>query len=130
MLRLDLMLPVKMMNRKPTRQSRGPNAAEKKHMAWVNERSICAACNASGPVILHHCEGSTFKSRVGLERVLLGHWFVLGLCQNCDDIVTRRSRRAFREKFGDQSDLWLIQAESYPHEIPLSVIQGISNCGR
>lgn len=124
------MLLVKMMNRKPTRQSRGPNVAEKKHMSWAKERGICAACNAIAPVILHHCEGSTFKSRVGLERVLLGHWFVLGLCQNCDDIVTHGSRRAFREKFGDQCDLWLIQAESYPHEIPLNVIQGIASCAR
>lgn len=118
------------MRRKPTRQSRGANADEKRHMNWIAGRQICAACNCSALVIIHHCEGSTFKVRAGLERVLVGHWFVLGLCQDCDDIVTHGSRRAFREKFGDQCDLWLIQAESYPHEIPLNVIQGISNCGR
>ena len=41
------------------------------------------------------------------------------------EAVERSERR-----FGDQCDLWLIQAESYPHEIPLNVIQGIAQCGR
>lgn len=118
------------MNRKPTRQSRGPNAEERAHIAWVKDRGICAACDSHVPVIAHHCEGATFKVRVGLERVLVGHWFVIGLCQECDDIVTHGSRRVFRERFGDQCDLWLIQAESYPKEIPINVIQGIAQCRR
>lgn len=118
------------MRRKSTKQSRGINAEEKAHMTWAKERCICAACDRPGPVVAHHCEGSTFKVRAGLERIMVGHWFVIGLCQSCDDIVTHGSRRAFRERFGDQCDLWLTQAESYPKEIPINVIKGIAQCQR
>jgi hypothetical protein len=118
------------MQRKATRQSRAPNADEKAHIAWIKERGICAACGIGGGVIAHHCEGATFKVRVGFERVQIGHWFVLGLCQPCDNIVTRQSRAAFRDAFGAQSELWIKQADHYPQEIPLNVIQGIAQWGK
>jgi hypothetical protein len=118
------------MQRKATRQSRAANAEEKAHITWIKERGICAACGATGGVIAHHCEGATFKVRVGFERVQIGHWFVLGLCQCCDNIVTRQSRSALRDAFGAQSELWLKQAEQYPREIPINVIQGIAQYGR
>lgn len=100
------------MQRKPTNQSRGPNAAEKRHIAWIKERMICAACNQFGPVIAHHCEGATFRN----NKVLIGHLFVIGLCGPCDNIVTRESRKAFRNSFGSQSGLWADQFEEYPHK--------------
>lgn len=98
------------MNRKPTRQSRGPNSAEKRHISWIKERMVCAACRQFGPVIAHHAEGATFKH----NKVLIGHLFILGLCQSCDNIVTRQSRKAFRDSFGSQSGLWAEQFEEYP----------------
>lgn len=116
------------MMRLATRQSRGPDAAEKRHLKWIKERCICAACGNPGPVIAHHCEGSTFK----INKVMLGHIFIIGLCQCCDNIVTRQSRRAFREIFGPQSALWFMQLQSYPlkHEFGLAEIEAIVNYGR
>lgn len=117
------------MQRKSTAQSRGANALEKAHMQWIKERNQCAACGNSG-VINHHCEGSTFKVKVDLATVLIGHAFVIGLCQCCDKIITRGSRKAFREAFGFQSDLWLKQYQDSPVRLPDEVVEGIKNCGR
>lgn len=118
------------MQRKETRQSRGRRSDEAEFVRWLVDRSVCAACNSHGPGIIHHVEGSAFKKKVNLVTVILGHWYVLFLCKQCDDVVTFGSRRAFRDKFGPESDLWGIQAESYPKEIPINVIQGIAQCGR
>ncbi len=118
------------MQRKATAQSRAINAAEKHHLNWGKERCICSACGAHGYVIAHHFAGSSAKVRVGLQRVMIGHWAINFLCQSCDDIVTHQSRRAFRERFGNECEAWLKQAEHYPVEIPLEVIQGISQYGR
>ena len=116
------------MQRKPTPQSRGPDAAEKRHLKWIKERCICAACNAHGPVIAHHCEGATFK----INKVQLGHIFIIGLCAFCDSIVTNQSRKAFRAIFGPQSELWRKQLEHYPlkHEFGESEINAIVSYGR
>lgn len=95
-------------------------------MVWVKERSICAACGAPDPVINHHCEGSTCKTRAGVARVHIGHAFVIGLCQQCDDVVTHSGRKAFRECFGPQSALWLMQYKESPVRFPDEVVQGIT----
>ena len=100
------------MQRKPSKNTRGANVAEKRHMTWVKENMRCAACKRFGLVYAHHCEGSTFRN----NKVLIGHLFVIGLCQACDDIVTHDSRKAFRESFGSQSGLWAEQFEDYPHK--------------
>jgi len=71
-------------------------------MAYTKECD-CIACGNPGPSIVHHAEGATFKH----NKVLVGHWFVLPLCQACDDVITQGSRKAFREKFGPQSELWI-----------------------
>lgn len=116
------------MQRAATRQSRAANAAEKRHMSWIKGRMICAACNRFGPVINHHCEGATFRNK----KILVGHLFVIGLCQDCDDIITRQSRRKFRESFGSQSGLWSKQFESYPNQQDFSQeeIQAIISYGK
>lgn len=96
------------MQRKPTKNTRGPNVHEKGFQAWCKE-SECCACHNPGPSIVHHCEGATFKH----NKVLVGHWFCIPLCQSCDDVVTHESRRAFREKFHTQSGLWWDCAHAY-----------------
>src|SRR5690606_31444599 len=111
------------MQRAATRQSPGIDSAAKRHLNWIKQRGICAACNNDGGVIAHHSSGSSAKVMVGLERVMIGHWFILGLCQPCDNIVTRRGRKAFRDAFGNQCGLWLLQAESYGEELPLNILQ-------
>jgi hypothetical protein len=118
------------MQRKPTPQSRGIRSAEKHHLDWGKERCICSACGAHGYVIAHHFAGSSAKVVVGFERVMIGHWAINFLCQKCDDIVTHQSRRAFRDIYGKECEVWLRQAEQYPKEIPLNVMQGIAQYGR
>ena len=118
------------MQRKATRQSRGPNAAEKRHMAWIKERNVCMTDNRVNGlgVIAHHCEGATFKH----NKIQVGHWFVIGLCETCDGFITQGSRKGFRERFGAQSELWLKQLEEYPHkhECPEEVIEAVKAWGK
>ena len=90
------------MQRKSTKQSPGRNADEKRFHQWVIDRSICAACRNDRPLIGHHCEGSAFKH----NKQLCGHWFFLGLCLECDNVITKGSRKAFRQRFMPQCDLW------------------------
>ena len=116
------------MQRKPTKKTRGSNAQEKAFQGWTKERSCCVCGNYG--VVVHHCEGSTFKLKVNFETVLLGHYFVIPLCQHCDDVITNGSRRLFRERFSMQSDFWMIEALEYAKETgikpPDNVIEGIS----
>jgi len=116
------------MQRRASSNTRGPNAAERKHATWVKCGNTCAACRRYALLILHHAEGATFRH----NKELIGHWFVLGLCQECDDIVTHGSRRAFREKFGPQSEIWLRQFERYPfkNECPTEVVAAIKDWER
>lgn len=114
------------MMRKATKQSRAANAEEKRHMGWVKTKPTCSACHNPAPLIVHHCEGSAFKA----NKLLVGHWFVLGLCQCCDNIVTRGSRKAFRAAFGPQSKLWLKQLESYPGNCPDEIKLAIEAYGK
>lgn len=117
------------MQRKATGQSRAANALEKAHMAWIKQRNICAACGNHG-VINHHCEGATYKVKVNFVTEIIGHAFVIGLCQCCDNIITKGSRKAFREAFGLQSDLWLKQYQDSPVRFSDEIVEGIKNCGR
>ena len=116
------------MQRKPSKKTRGPSTQEKAYHGWTKER-LCCVCGNYG-VVVHHCEGSTFKLKVQFETVLLGHWFVIPLCQQCDDVITHGSRRSFRERFGLQSDLWIKEAEQYTNETGISppdnIIEGIA----
>ena len=116
------------MQRKPTRQSRGPNAAEKRFQDYQKNKGWCDAEGMEGPVILHHAEGATFKH----NKVLCGHWFVLALSQKADDVVTHGSRRKFREKYGPQSILWARAMEDYPNieECPPEVFKAIVDWGK
>ena len=118
------------MIRKSTRQSRVANAAEKSFMSWIKGRGVCAACGNDGGVYVHHCEGSAYKRKVDGVTELLGHWFVIGLCESCDSVVTDGNRKEFRYWFGLQSNLWQSIADIYPGEIPDRVYRGIMESGR
>jgi hypothetical protein len=95
------------MQRRATKNTRGPNANEKRFMAYTKE-CACICCGNPGPSIVHHCEGATFKH----NKVLVGHWFVIPLCQTCDDVVTHGSKNAFRDINGSQAGLWFIHYEN------------------
>lgn len=121
------------MQRPITKQSPGADRIAKDHMNWLKERGVCSACGADhgyGNVIIHHCVGSSYKVRVGVERVLIGHAFVLALGQDCDDIVTCGSHRAFKEKFGAYADLWAAQYQQSPVKFGELIVRGILLCGK
>lgn len=118
------------MMRKPTKNTRGANADEKRYHGYLKDLMVCAACCKHRPVINHHCMGATFKH----NKTLVGHWFVISLCQECDDIVTNGSRRKFVEVFGPQSKLWEQQINDYEFStgtiVPFEVKRAITDWGR
>ena len=120
------------MMRKATKQSPGPNSAEKAYHRWVKESERCIACLAPVYVpILHHAEGATFKHL----KTLVGHWFSFGLCQRCDDVVTRQSRRVFREYLGtSQAAVWKESIGRYEAEtgaiVPEDIKRAIADWNR
>jgi hypothetical protein len=118
------------MQRKSTKQSPGANAAEKRHMSWLKERGICSACGNDAGVICHHSAGSSFKIKVDLKIVLIGHAFVLGLCYKCDSLITNGSRKQFFNVFGKQSELWINQYIFSPVKFDEKIILGIINSGK
>ena len=105
------------MQRKATKQSPGPTAAAKSFIAWTAYRP-CVVCG-NEPVIVHHIYGSAKKLYVGVERVPVGHWAVLPLCQQHDDIVTNRSRRVFEDEHGQQESLWIKTTPKHTQHLSL-----------
>jgi len=116
------------MQRKITKQSPAPSAAAYRHMTWVKHQPHCIACDREARLTAHHAEGATFRH----NKTYVGPWFILGLCQACDDIVTHQSRRVFRDIYGPQSEMWHKQLQKYParHECPLDVLAAIANWGK
>jgi hypothetical protein len=112
------------MQRKPTKNTRGPSSSERDFQAWTKEQD-CICCGNS-PVIVDHVEGSTKKAYVGVERVLVGHWYVLPLCIECDTVKTSGSRKVFRERFGSPAELWAKHASNYLKEIPAIIKEAIN----
>jgi len=98
-------------------------------MTWTKDQP-CICCG-NEPVIVHHPEGSTFKLKVDLVTVMLGGWYVLPLCRQCDDLVTQGSRRRITDRYGPQSALWIVHYSSYmPQDCPVEVVKGIRGHGR
>ena len=108
------------MQRKATKNTRGPNAQEKRFHAFC-KGSDCIVCGNPGPSIVHHCEGATFKH----NKTLVGHWFVIPLCVTCDDVITHGSRTKFRRKFGMQSKFWYDQHQKFNEVAPVEVYDAI-----
>lgn len=113
------------MQRKPTSKTRGPNAAEKAHMGWVKMRPCCT-CGSPGPSVVNHCEGATFRH----NKILIGHWFVIPLCADCDAVITQGSRKAFRAAFGSQASHWLRLITKYACQPPADVINAIRDLSK
>lgn len=115
------------MRRKATKNTRGPNAEEKAFAAWCKTRP-CIACGAWG-VVVHHAMGATFKH----NKILVGHWFLLPLCIDCDNVVTHGSRKRFRELIGRQGKFFAMAHADYVLETgkhaPVEVIDAIEDCG-
>lgn len=95
-----------LMQRKATKQSRGPNTYERKFIEAVKELP-CICCGREGPSIVDHIYGSSKKLYNDLERVHVGHMAILPLCVGCDSVKTQGSRREFEQQFGKQEELWL-----------------------
>ena len=109
------------MQRKPTKKSRGPNAAEKRFHAYVKECDCCW-CDNPGPSIVDHVKGSTFRH----NKVLIGHWFVLPNCLECDHKKTIEGK-----KLGSSSEAWALIVRDYVDnkEVPNEVFFSIEHWG-
>lgn len=94
------------MQRKPTKNTRGPNADEKRFQGWLKEQS-CVWCGNDGPSIVDHCRGATFKH----NKVLVGHWFCVSQCVECDTQKT-----IYGKRLGNESTAWIVLNHSYQEE--------------
>lgn len=94
------------MQRKPTKNTRGPNADEKRFQGWLKEQP-CVWCGNDGPSIVDHCRGATFKH----NKVLAGHWFCVSQCVECDTKKTIHGKR-----LGNESTAWIVLSRAYQEE--------------
>lgn len=102
------------------------NADEKKFAKWCKNHS-CIVCGLPAPSIVDHMYGSTFRH----NKVLVGHWALLPLCESCDEIKTLGSLRRFEEITGrTQASYWLEMIEEYHKDVPWDVIMAIKDWGR
>ncbi len=111
------------MQRRATKQSPGPNAAEKRFMVWTHE-CPCAACGNEGPVHAHHMYGSSAKRKFHGVSVLIGHWAILPLCDRCHKLF-HTSRRGFEERYGPQVALWFLHVTHSPERPPEDVLHAM-----
>lgn len=111
------------MQRKATKNTRGPNSDEKAYQAWLKEQP-CVNCGAPGPSIVDHCEGSTFRNL----KVLIGHWFCICLCPACDEIKTIGNHKRQYEEFGmTNPEMWVKLIKNYPgNPPPFDVVKAIT----
>jgi hypothetical protein len=91
------------MQRKPTKNTRGPNTEEKTFQGWV-KRQPCIWCGSESGSVVDHVKGSTFKH----NKTLIGHWFVLPNCEVCDHKKTIEGK-----KLGDYVTAWIFLSHKY-----------------
>ena len=110
------------MQRKPSKNTRGPNAAEKKFQGFVKNH-YCIWCGNDGPSIVDHVKGSCFKH----NKVLIGHWLVLPNCQSCDYMKTIEGK-----KLGDYAKAWEMVIRNYDKamSVPINVEASIHDWGQ
>ena len=102
---------------RPTKQTRGANADEKRYMAWVKHQGCCF-CNCTSGSIVDHCKGSAFKH----NKVLIGHWFINSKCTVCDMFTTQGSHNKLFKTFGiTDSDATLKQMAKYEEETGVKI---------
>lgn len=94
------------MQRKPTKNTRGPNAEEKRFQGWVKQQPCCWCGSESGSIV-DHVMGSTFRH----NKTLIGHLFVLPNCAECDYKKTELG-----QKLGDYSYKWITLQADYEHD--------------
>lgn len=94
------------MQRRTSKQTRGPNQHEKNFQAWLKERPCCIT--GRNDVIVHHCKGSTFKH----NKVLIGHLFCIPLCESAHNLY-HAGTKDFTNIYGLQCDLWKNEYEEY-----------------
>jgi len=93
---------------RPTKQTRGANADEKRYMAWVKHQGCCF-CN---------CTSGAFKH----NKVLIGHWFINSKCTVCDMFTTQGSHNKLFKTFGiTDSDATLKQMAKYEEETGVKI---------
>ena len=88
------------MQRKATKNTRGPSAEEKRFQGWLKEQP-CAITGEIG-VHVHHCVGSSYKH----NKELIGHWFCIPLSPRAHSEY-HAGTKAWREKYGPQSLYWV-----------------------
>lgn len=115
------------MQRKPTKNTRGPSAEEKRFQEYSKECD-CIQCKKEGPSIVDHVAGATYKH----NKVLIGHWFVIPLCVECDTVKTQGSNRKFVEEFDKtMASLWEEHILCYGvDKAPEDVFMAIMDCGK
>lgn len=114
------------MQRRATKNTRGPNATEKRLMEWVKAQPCCI-CHQPGPSIADHMYGSTFRH----NKVLIGMLALLPYCPTCDQVKTRGSHRAHLQEFGKtQAQLWLEQLPRLPVMVPPEAVEAIKDWGK
>lgn len=89
------------MQRRSSKKTRAENADEKRFKIWVAEQP-CIECG-DYPVIVDHMYGSCFKH----NKVLIGMWALLPLCEQCDRVKTFGSANEYLKVFGrTQAQAW------------------------
>lgn len=111
------------MHRRATKNTRGPNADEKRFQSYV-KHSSCCWCGSDAGSIVDHVKGSCFKH----NKVLIGHWFVLPNCLDCD-----KKKTVHGQKLGDYAEKWLALQTDYEYErgayAPYDVVEAIKHWG-
>lgn len=115
------------MQRKQSKTTRGPNAAEKRFQAYT-KTSDCIVCGNPGPSIVDHCYGSICKE----NKILIGHWWVIPMCVNCDKMKSLGSTRGFISLIGKRLKvLWASHLSNYEASTgdfpPVDVVQSIED---
>ena len=115
------------MQRKPTKNTRGANADEKRFQGWCKDQE-CSWCGNPGPSIVDHCRGATFKH----NKTLIGHWFCIPQCVECDTKKTIHGKR-----LGNESLMWRNIVDMLAHysgpnwlNVPDEVYDSIMDWGR
>lgn len=122
------------MQRKPTKNTRGPNAAEKAFQAWLKDQPCCVT-GAHGSTEVHHMYGASFKHK----KVLIGHWACIPLCYDYhrgDSGYHTLGQKVWRDACGDQAALWDLMVRAYEHNfleeavVPDDVYNAIMDWGK
>jgi len=108
------------MQRKASKNTRGPNAQEKAFQGWLKEHD-CAWCGCEGPSIVDHCRGATFKHK----KTLIGHWFCISQCVTCD-----KSKTIDGKRLGNEAEMWEELVCEYEKLPPNCVSEAIMDWGR